>query len=75
MCMMDENPEKSAATEAMQLRAIREIRDLSDFCLKWPSLKEKVAPAALDGSGLPEASRQTIRWLALLADRVCHDID
>ena len=52
------------------------IRDLSDFCLRWPELRplvEKHCPGP--GGNVPESSAdehtEIVHWLCLLADRVC----
>ena len=50
---------------------LEEIRDLSDFCEKWSELRPTVSDDSLAASSLPDQSREVIRWLTLLADRVC----
>ncbi len=51
------------------------IRDLSDFCIRWPDLRQWVSDDALHGVSGPEDTLRTIRWLVLLADRVCYDFE
>lgn len=50
------------------------IRDLSDFCLKWPELREIVLAREREGLAAEDTELQVVlRWLRLLADRVCRD--
>ena len=52
----------------------REIRDLSDFCLQWPDLREIVLSREREGFGTDDPDlRMVLLWLRLLADRVCCD--
>lgn len=51
-----------------------EIRDLSDFCLRWPELRNIVQASERNGFAADDpALRVVLRWLCLLADRVCQD--
>lgn len=51
-----------------------EIRDLSDFCLQWPALREIVLIREQEGFAAEQPElRLVLRWLRLLADRVCCD--
>ena len=47
------------------------IRDLSDFCEHWPSLRPYVVEPEATGAVLTERHREVLEWLVLLADRVC----
>ena len=52
------------------------IRDLSDFCLRWPELRPQIEKYLAGPGGNVvgrSADEQTeiVRWLCLLADRVC----
>ena len=49
-----------------------EIRDLSDFCLRWPDLREIVLRREREGFDPDDPDlRAVLRWLRLLADRIC----
>ena len=48
-----------------------EIRDLSDLCTHWPRHRA-LLQAYLDSEPVPADTDTIIRWLVLLADRVCH---
>lgn len=48
------------------------IRDLSDFCLKWPDLREELQRRLRAEPG-EERTEAIIGWLVLLADRACLD--
>lgn len=47
------------------------LRDLSDFCQIWPELREFIIVDDLSVSQGEELDRAIVRWLVLLADRVC----
>ncbi len=54
------------------------IRDLSDFCLRWPELQVAVERGlselrSRDGGEQAEEFAQLVHWLCLLADRACLD--
>ena len=50
------------------------IRDLSDFCLKWPELRSIVLAREREGLAAEDPELQVVlRWLRLLADSVCRD--
>ena len=51
------------------------IRDLSDFCNNWTDLRQWVCEDALNNVSAHANTLATIRWLTLLADRVCYDFD
>ena len=51
------------------------IRDLSDFCNNWPQVRRWVSDDALGAASIHANTLTTIRWLVLLADRVCYDFD
>lgn len=61
----DTNPKEPAPDPAR-------IRDLSDFCRKWPQLRRLIPPESL---AQPEEARLVLGWLLLLADRVCLHFD
>lgn len=52
-----------------------DIRDLADFCVRWPVLKGTVNEHALEGAAVPAQSRATIAWLVSLADAVCRGVE
>lgn len=45
------------------------IRDLSDFCVKWDGLRGFVSDEALDEGELSPETAEVVRWLRRLADR------
>ena len=47
------------------------IRDLSDFCQKWPSLRSLFLSDNFDESLEKDDVKHVVEWLVLLADRVC----
>ncbi len=47
------------------------LRDLGDFCIAWPELRELVAKDAIEASDLSEDAKEVVAWLSLLADKVC----
>ena len=68
--------EKSKASQPRSKEPVLEsIRDLSDFCNAWPELCRWVSDDALSGLPAHANTIATIRWLVLLADRVCYDFD
>lgn len=50
---------------------LEKIEDLSDFCQLWGELRPELQKQR-DDQGPPDRVREeTVRWLSLLADRVC----
>lgn len=45
------------------------IRDLSDFCVKWDRLRAFVSDEALDKGEFSPETAEVVRWLRRLADR------
>ena len=50
--------------------ALSEVRDLSDFCSQWETLKPLADPRFLDASQLSAETVETLTWLVKLADQV-----
>ncbi|WP_193371353.1 hypothetical protein [Pelagibius marinus] len=50
-----------------------QLRDLSDFCQHWPSLRDAVSEESLQSLDVPDDVRQILVWLVRLADRVHRD--
>jgi hypothetical protein len=48
---------------------LESVRDLPDFHLRWPQFRP-IALAAMQRAVLPDAEREVIRWLVLMADRI-----
>ncbi|MEM8752870.1 MAG: hypothetical protein AAGF90_07835 [Pseudomonadota bacterium] len=42
---------------------------MSDFCVKWESLRDRVDDAALESAGLDAETAEVVRWLRRLADK------
>lgn len=66
MISKDHRPNESKLEEVVQ-----EVRDLSDFCQKWPAIKELMINADTGETECGAAERQVMVWLTHLADRVC----
>lgn len=52
-----------------------DVRDLADFCVRWPALRTAVSDEALDDASVSPPTRATIVWLVFLADAVCREVE
>ncbi|MEM8853058.1 MAG: hypothetical protein AAGD34_05105 [Pseudomonadota bacterium] len=46
------------------------VRDLSDFCERWPQLRPSLETFVQDRDDLGDVG-ETIGWLIVMADKVC----
>lgn len=47
------------------------IRDLSDFCAQWGSLRKLVEEDVMKEAGLSAESQEVLTWMRLLTEKVC----
>lgn len=59
--------------EDNSLETVENLRDLGDFCLAWPEVRDLVGRETVEASNLPPASKALIAWLSSLADKVCRN--
>ena len=48
-----------------------DIRDLSEFCLEWPNLRECLNATAAPTEDWNPDAKNVLNWLIMLADRTC----
>ncbi len=48
-----------------------DVRDLSDFCLQWPTLKHALSNETAPRDHWPVEAVEVFDWLILLADHTC----
>ena len=49
----------------------RGIRDLSDFCERWPEIRDSMPDIPVARKSLKPGQQEVVKWMLLLTDRVC----
>jgi hypothetical protein len=63
--------DETRGIENEQQEKFENVRDLSEFCQKWPRLRPIVSDIETTEEISSEEVREIVKWLVLLADRVC----